>query len=440
MSRTHLYSLITISLIALLLRAGLHSATVIPMEEIISGDAPGYLARAESLYKGHGFTIEVDGVHKPDTVRTPVYPLFLASIKTMVGLSPATVFTMQSLLVVMVIIATFLLTTRLASPRAGMIAAGIVAVAPSLIHASLLVMTEVLFMTFTMLGVYSLFRWKAKSMYLWLVLSAIAFTLATLTRPISLFIPIIVLPYIFIVNQESTKKALMHSLVWLVIYTLPIAGWVARNAIVADMAGLTNISAINMYEYRAAGVVSKLEGIPFQEARTKLIQQMADETRGFSTAARLEYMNTKGVEIITSHPLTYAWVHTEGILRLLFGRAVPFIAWRMDIPIEGLGILTALEKGNYSELTARLFSRNALSVVAGFMEVGILLVLYFLTIFSVIQMKNDNQSLYLLILALIFYFLVLSGGPEAGARFRAPLIPLIAITSAVGFERISAKF
>ncbi len=90
----------------------------------LRGDEPGYERLAYRLLKGHFF-------ERPN--RTPVYPFFVAGCYAIFGRSPASVVYIQAFLGAITIPLTFILARRFTGPQSSLVAAGLIALHPSLI-------------------------------------------------------------------------------------------------------------------------------------------------------------------------------------------------------------------------------------------------------------------------------------------------------------------
>ncbi len=54
--------------------------------------------------------------------------------------------------------------------------------------------------------------------------------------------------------------------------------------------------------------------------------------------------------------------------------------------------------------------------------------------------RHKNYMSFALLLLTILYFGVITGGPEAYARFRVPIMPFLALIFGIGFTSISEAF
>src|SRR4028118_607677 len=115
----------------------------------LRGDEPGYERFAYELLNGHFF-------ERPG--RTPVYPFFVAGCYAIFGRSPASVVYVQAFLGATIIPLTFILARRFTGPQSSLVAAGLIALHPSLILHVRLLQTEILYAPLILLTVLGLLR------------------------------------------------------------------------------------------------------------------------------------------------------------------------------------------------------------------------------------------------------------------------------------------
>ncbi len=179
-------SLALICLMAILVRLGVlfHALSSVGLSALIYGDALGYRTLAASLWQGNGFsTINAMGSVVPELFRTPGLPLLLAPFAgTDTG--------MAAYLALLALISgallpflTFRVTERVASARAGLIAAGIVAFEPQLVFFSVLPQTELPFILFAYGALLLSFAAYQQRSWVLAVIAGIGFGFASLIRP-----------------------------------------------------------------------------------------------------------------------------------------------------------------------------------------------------------------------------------------------------------------
>ncbi len=161
-------------------------------------------------------------------LRTPVYPLYLAVTRTITGSSFIGPMILQVIVGVGVVYVTYRLGLNLFGRRVALCAAMILAVDPLSIVYSSLVLTEVLFTFFVVCSVLLLWRPDANRWTRGLA-SGLLLGVATLTRPVSLYLSILLAIGYLILERRRLRQAVVVVLSFLIGFGLIAGGWVVRN-------------------------------------------------------------------------------------------------------------------------------------------------------------------------------------------------------------------
>ncbi len=191
-------------------------------------DSSGYISLARSIASGNGFML--DGV--VSALRPPLYPLFL-SFFIFFGLPLEYAIFVQYIAASISVVLIYSIGARMYSSKAGIIAAGLFMVEPYMLLLNSTAMTETIFVSLSLAGVYSILRLLEGEKYQrWSISIGIFFGLATLTRPNVFYIPVIVLLLAIIggVYSEKFKKVNIKAFVlFLFIFSLVLAPWGVRQ-------------------------------------------------------------------------------------------------------------------------------------------------------------------------------------------------------------------
>lgn len=180
-----------------------------------------------SLASGTGFTI----YGQPYLIHPPGYPLFLGLLYLLFGHSYAAVKVAQSLLGALTCVVILLVGERLFTRRVGLVAAALAAVYPHLVYYSGILMSETLFVFLSTLCLYALVRLREDPSPRRMALAGLVLGLASLTRPMLLFMPALLLVWMW-VELGSTRRALVVTAtlwLWMALVILP---WTVRNYVV----------------------------------------------------------------------------------------------------------------------------------------------------------------------------------------------------------------
>jgi 4-amino-4-deoxy-L-arabinose transferase-like glycosyltransferase len=404
-------------------------------------DSFEYLQLAAGMRDGCGFARLVGGsCHKPEILRTPGYPAFLSVMSSMRWALAAQA-TLGAL--TCAIIGTWLW-------RYGHFAAAIAAELliafdiPSIVM-STEVMSEILFQFLLVSALIPLFfvHLRTRRPLVSAILTGLAGGFAILVRPIGLLLPIL-LPVPFIITPEISRRLRLASAIAVFVISALIPGaWAMRNYQVARYPGLSTVSAINMYFYRAANVVAREKGA-----------LLADTRDSFGTTLGVPYehiydadvqspelcgrMNHLAIQILKAHWRQAMMMTLQSALYLAVAPMRSPLARMLDTTGDSAG--DGLNAGAPSvrrlrDVLRRTFQSPILTLVVSF-EVVFTLVLWIGVAAAAYRSRNlpgeyRFLTLYLTLIAIIL--LALAAGGEADARFRAPVAPLVAIVAALGY-------
>ena len=186
------------------------------------GDEVQYDTIAYNVAYNHSYSM-ILGI--PTPLRPPGYPLFLAVIYTIFGHSYLAVKIIQSILSAITCLIIYFLTKEAIDDKTAKIAFVFMALYPVLIGYNSTILSETLYTL--LLAVFMLFfvLWIKRSNITLAVNAGIFLGLATLTRPVTMLYPFLILPLIFYKKFISLKSWLVFFIMFLAVL-LP---WSARN-------------------------------------------------------------------------------------------------------------------------------------------------------------------------------------------------------------------
>lgn len=370
-------------------------------------DSFTYLAPAANLLHGLGFTT---GNGVIETLRTPGYPIVLAAF----GLHILPVIVFQHLLNVALAIAIYVLVMRRLGSRAiGLIAAILFAAdTPTLEYANK-ILTETLF-TALLFAVFALVLYARK-----LPLAGLLTGVLVLIRPVAI-VYFIVVALCLVLRRVRMRTIAAYVALALV---LPV-GWQLRNLHHTGVFTISSISGINLLTYRAAGALAieddgnfdsdlrdemkGLEADADTEIETKLHIADAEE---LSDALRSKYYSQIAMRVLRQHPRAAAMLTLRGLLVNVF-----------DSRWEAM------------EVTSRFPSEIVRRGLDAFTAV-----LFVFALIGAAALWRRNRDLSVAIIGTVVYFLLISAGGEAEARFRVPVMPMYMIAVASGAVAIRRR-
>jgi hypothetical protein len=365
-------------------------------------DSFTYLAPARSLLHGLGF---INGNGMIETLRTPGYPLLLAGF----GLRIVPVIVFQHLLNVALAVAIYLLVMRRLGDRFVAIAAAILfAIDTPTLHYANKILTETLF-TALLFIVFALVVYARK-----LPLAGVLTGVLVLIRPVAILY-FVVVALCLLLRRVPLRTIAIYAALALV---LP-AGWGLRNFHHTGVFTISSIGGINVLTYRAAGALAIEDDGDFEADLADEMQGLQDsaddeiqsrlripDAEELPDAVRAKYYSEIGWRVLREHPRAAAMLTLRGLLVNVF-----------DSRWEGLESIsrfpTDIVRRSLDAFTAALFVFSIIGAAA--------------------LWKRDRE-VAAMIIATVIYFLLISAGGEAEARFRVPVIPQYVIAAACGLR------
>jgi 4-amino-4-deoxy-L-arabinose transferase-like glycosyltransferase len=384
--------------------------------EHYGADTPSYLIPADNLLHGQGF---VNGLHHPELLRTPGYPLLL-TIFRVAPLKIEHLILVQHLLCVLLAVAVTAIALRITGSR---LAAWVTAVVLSLDLATLrvanLLLTEVLFTVLISLVCWILYRVTAKPAgnVLACVAAGLLGGYAVLVRPVGI---LCFLPLSFCLFLALKQRALRPVLVFVVFFLLLPMLWASRNFVEGGYFGISAIGAEDILYYRAAGALAiqqpgsytanilKINSALIQQTCPDLEHEYQRNCSQITDAQQAAYASRKGISIIRRYPLSYLHSAAVSLAYLIFGGGA-----------EALSRIS-----NFSPRVAACIVLLFTIPEACFALIG-----------CWYWYRRDRSLCWFLVLT-IAYFLVISAGGEAYSRFKVPIMPMYALLIGGGVVRI----
>ena len=213
-----------------------------------------------------------------------------------------------------------------------------------------------------------------------------------------------------------------------------LGAWNVRNKVEVGSWRFSGIEAVNLYWFRAAGVVAQREGISLDEARVRLTESLSHGTgvaydpRAFRAgqlppvweSRQGEYYGRAGrraLDILLQDPAGVAWDFADGLY-------AQFVQSGWHNAFKTFGI---------SDLPRPLD-------VSGLLIVWCCEILAAIGGITALRRRAPLRTAHALTLGLVIYVIVASAGSEArveGFRFRIPIWPILAVYVVVGVRELA---
>lgn len=416
-----------------------------------ANDSKEYIALAKELVSNGRFfrTGVYENIGRLDTIeiiRTPGYPLFLVP-----GILLNNIDLVVIALQIILSCFTVYLTYRIAlilfnNENAALVGAFLFAIDPMSVFYTIYILTETLFTFLVTLFAYFLLEYLQDRRLKHLIIASLALAAAIFVRPVAYFLPLfltISAILYFALTYRQNKISFQHIAIFFFLAMGPLFLWQARNYVTTGYSGFSAITDINLYFYNGAAVTAANQGLSYEDLQIemglweiKVYFQHHPEQRTWSEAQRLRYLREEGLKNIKSNLSTYFILHLKWMLRIILdpGNVKYFKLFKLESDkIQFIGLYN-----NFGIIKTIIFLVKTRPVMFCFYLIfGLLLIVN--TFFIMAALFSNRTSLNIQIVAvwaIILYFLIISGSPGDGPRFRLPIMPLLAGFAGCGLSVI----
>ena len=406
-------------------------------------DSSSYDQSARSIARLGIFSVSPERPDEPQILRTPGYPAFIAAIYLIFGERHASVIIAQILLSIVTAVMMYVMAARLWGRATAASAVLLLALDPVSLSYSELFLTETLFTCLMTLSACVGLHLAVRPRGSWIYALCIGASLSTLVRPIAYWLVFPVLAWLClfeIAKGRGWKRGLVSCLLLFAPWLALIGGWQLRNFRVTGRAEYCFIANESLLRYRAADIISMRERISFEEAGRRIEELIPDDGRR-SLAETLSAHGVAGAAIVKKHPLLFLRSALRGAGKILFVPGEYELLQCLGVAPDKEGCL-----GDMARLPARRYLMKwAVGIPAVFTafiaSAAYLLLLYAGSLWTVAGIRLRDRGRFfahLLCLGIVVYLVLLSARPEAGPRFRVPLMPVLCMYAANGLRRVSA--
>jgi hypothetical protein len=429
--------------LALPLAAWLASGTT---AVFLTTDSASYLQPAVSLLRHGSFSSA--GI--PEIIRTPGYPLFLIP-GILLHHCIAITLLLQAIAGTLTVWMVFGAAAMVGDDRrAARCAALLYAVEPlSLLYCGK-IMTETLFTALILSLALVMVRYLTSRSLPVLAVAAVIAAAAAYVRPIGYYLPATLALFLIAwqgKGRASFSSAVRHISVFAIIACGLLIPWQVRNQAVSGYGGFSAINDRNLYFHHVPAVLSHNQGRDYLAVTREMgvdslpaFFERRPELRSWSQGAVYGYMRRQALSVIGSNAGYFAWLHLQGMARTLLGPGATeslrlFSADRLlpDTILTQVGGPAPLPR--IVSTLSRKPAYLAANLLLGMINIAYLL----MALFPVITKRIRPSPPAILLLVVVAYFLVASGGITGASRFRHPLMPVICAFAGYGISLCLAR-
>lgn len=390
----------------------------------IHDDTPSYVVSAQNLLHG---SFARGG--NPEIFRTPGYPLaLLPAVSFRHFEAPAL---LENILLSTLCAWLIYRIARRLSPRPQVAAWAVMlyALEPLCLVYSEKLLTEPLFCAQILGLVWVMLHFFQKPGYPPLLAAALIAGSAAYTRPVAIFLGLALVPTLLLFPRMlPLRQRFSRALVFPLVFAATLVPWHLRNYVVAGYPGFSSVSDYNLFFYNAAAIEAKVEHKSFAElSDARLYWQSHPEQRNWTEAQQYLFLRKTANRILLRHPWASLLIHLKGCGVVLFDPGIMEVKVLRLLPERTGLVAQTQDRGPIVAMLMVVRAYPAAALVLALLEAWLLLY-YFLAVRGAHDLPSE--ALFLLS-SLVLYFVAVSGGPIAIARYRTPIMTLVCLPASL---------
>jgi 4-amino-4-deoxy-L-arabinose transferase-like glycosyltransferase len=419
---------------------------------ILRSDAVGYHALATNLATHREFA-QARGA-APETLRTPLYPLFIASFYRIFGPHPWIVLLAQAALDSLSCALLFITLARFIPLPAAALGALFYAFDPFLVFFSVTLMSEILFVFACIVGLHCLAITVEKRLdrraSLPAAAAAVAFGLATLVRPIAMFLPIALCPVLLWSLRSRPRVAVEVAAAFAIAFVLTLTPWLARNNATFGAISLSTSGPYNLLVWNVGPMEMARTGRSALDVNRSLLARadrlMLEDGRSPSEANEFEksrYHTRLALSLIAERPLAFLDRYAFGVFASFANLGTRGYADMLGLRnVDDERFDLRAHSGIVEIVAAAIAGKTAGELWIGAASASFLLASYTCLLIGVWISRGPRLAARREILvvcgAVAAYFILITG--TAGlARFRIAATPFLAPFVGLGAAALAAR-
>ena len=390
-------------------------------------DSIQYIQLADNVLLKGCFSLSPEAPFYPDIVRTPGYPFWLIPFRTITD-SVAFIALVQSIMGALVPVLVLLTIRRIGMPGASA-AAFLTVIDLSLVVFTPLALSDGLFALLIALLVYLLTA--PKQTHRCIALTALVMTALIFTRPIALYLPLGLLIW-WQVRGASFKAVTMGFVMAL---TLPTA-WMYRNYTHHQTFTMSSIGVNTLYLFHAAHVQSKAEARTFEAVQAEYLTTVRSsfdwEHDPEAVKRFLAHCRQQSLAVYRAHPLETIEVTASNVMAFFVKPPRAYFDLALGSSM-GYAPVSTTPGGLNEKVSALLNQTGYIALGLSLSQLVLNLLQLALCAVGLRYLFKRKRPLAWLVLCLLIYFASLSALTQTDARFRLPVIPVMALAWSATF-------
>jgi hypothetical protein len=413
----------------------------------LGADGSDYINEATNLLNGHGFSRSFAPPYLPDALRTPLYPLFLATVKVFTG-SFLAVFFVEAIISSFLPVLYMRMTAFFVRDRRVYIAGALfLAVEPHFVFNTIFFSSEGISVILITWALFELLKFGETGQARKAGFAGAALALATLARPITTYAPLFLLPLF-----SKHRKAFG---IFCVAFVLVLSPWLVRNYVAFGSAGMGTVGWFNVYTRLAATVVAIDTGDDFYTSYHKLLDNLSvkGHIKHPPPVSELEIQDPRLGEVLRDESLRILGEHKKALAIYLI--TYPFSVLTQDNTLGYLGYLgfTDVARPPFSPTLylAQHGPLPTLTAVAPYLAspylIPYIMRVFFFGLFLAsavgawLLWRKNKRYAALLLFGSIGYIVLfsLNAGGQIDGRYRSQFLIAETVLAAVALDRAVSK-
>ncbi len=411
--------------------------------------ADGYFNVSQNIIAGNGLSDSVAPPYVPYSFRPPLFHYFIAGAYWFLGgywgVILAQILLASALPLLGVAIARYLTDRTWIVWAAGVL----LALEPSAVLYSTMLYAETFFMFWFFLSVLFLFKYLKEGRLWQVVASGALLGLATLTRPTTQYLPIVVAgALLFFGYRHLTRRHVLHVLAYAAAFVLVLLPLLYRNWLLWDVADLSPQMGVNLHMTLLPTVYSIERGTTFQAEFAALEASGLKGPNNANLREGKEY-KARAIPLLLEHPRALALsMLNSGVSFFMLDGVFDFLRHVRIRPPEMIGRPSLVALATDPMGVVQYFGRNIMSPLF-FILAGRLLWIGITVAFVVEAIRrfwrpSSLQSRLAVLIVLYFALTALITGFGLSARYRLPvnvlILPLALSTVVLWWDYLNQKF
>ncbi len=401
---------------------------------VYDGDSWEYATLASNLIEYGSFTLKPDSVpSRPEIFRTIGYPLFLVPI-IFIGRNWLVVSFVQMFIVSIAGYLIYRMGAKMGLGKLAYLPSLFFILDPTVIFNTILVGNDILFTFLVLLAIYITFFIDNLSLPQKTILAGLVLGFATLIRPIGMFLPLIIIPFFLYKhrNGKNVRNVIKSLLLLILFFCLMVVPWMLRNKSVSGIFAISTITSYNLFYYNVPYFLSWKFNMSYEESVNKLEEQVP-------VKGDINVMHAVAVSYIKQYPFSYGIFHLTKTTQFLFASSIKYflmsgikaVAKDLNFTEKPPNLSDLILKGDFASLAGQLKSQLIFTIER---------LMWIIVVVSAIYALFSGQKYSILLcLALILYFLILTG-PVSYVRYRLPAEPFMFLAGTCGIKLLSMRF